>query len=123
MGAVLFASVDDSGGGLRARSCFCSRENARNAEASAAAPDGGAAGTGVCGEKNFERYLGGKTGSKRTWDQGSARMGEKTRHCPSINNRRLQGACAYLRTVFVFSILFLSSRAKDLQDADALSKN
>jgi transposase InsO family protein len=112
MGAVLLQR-DDSG---RLRPLmFCSRK-CTNAEASAAAPDGELLAL-VYAVRKFERYLGGNRFEAYV-DQGSLGW-VKDKALSSINNRRLQGAFAYLRQ-FVFDLFYRPS--KDLQDADALSR-
>ena len=112
MGAVLLQRDDK--GRLRPL-MFCSRK-CTNAEAMAGAPDGELLAL-VYAVRKFERYLAGRKFEAYV-DQGSLGW-VKDKALSSINNRRLQGAFAYLRQ-FVFDLFYRPS--KDMQDADAMSR-
>jgi transposase InsO family protein len=112
MGAVLLQR--DEHGKLRPL-LFCSRK-CTAAEAGVSAPDGELLAL-VNAVRKFEKYLMGRKFEAYV-DQGSLGW-MKDKKLSSINNRRLQGAFAYLRQ-FVFDLFYRP--AKDMQDADAMSR-
>jgi transposase InsO family protein len=86
------------------------------AESKLSAPDGEMVAL-VWTIKRFEKYLLGRKFTAYV-DQGSLSW-LKDRSLSSINNKRLQGAFAYLRQ-FQFDLMYRKS--KDMQDVDALSR-